>query len=396
MTDANQLPKIHTRLLERPLLAVIDSAATHSFISHSYLPAETTLKPATFGTHLAAMGSTMAVIGQAEIQVTIQERCFFISVLVAPKLRTPLLLGLPWLIREGAIIDFTRGVLYIGEHERITVPFVGGTKNTSTSNSSEIPPLKNGFPERYSQRFRETVRNHANVFAPLGGQLPQTKSIQHTITVTTKQAFRMPHYRYSEEKRREIDQQIKEMLAAQIIEPSTSAYNSPIVMAKKKDGSFRFCVDYRRLNSITEDTVQPIPRITDTLKDIGDATIFSTIDLRSGYWQIPMEPDSKKFTAFSTPSGCCYQFRVMPFGLKGAPGTFQRLMSQEVLTGYIDQFCKVYLDDVIIYSKTYDEHLHHIAKILERLDIHGLTAAPDKWHGSRPLPREIGRRERHH
>ena len=168
------------------------------------------------------------------------------------------------------------------------------------------------------------------------------------------------------------------MLADGITEPTSSPYSSPVVLAKKKSGQPRFCVDYQKLNSITEDYPQPIPNIPDALKDLGNAKIFSTLDLKSGYWQIPMEPASKKYTAFATPSGGSYQFRVMPFGLKGAPGTFQRLMSQEVLTGYIGKFCIVYLDDIIIYSRNIEDHLHHLALVLERLHIHHLTASLEK------------------
>ncbi|KAL7295776.1 hypothetical protein TKK_0010827 [Trichogramma kaykai] len=129
----------------------------------------------------------------------------------------------------------------------------------------------------------------------------------------------------------------------------------------------RFCVDYRKLNSLTEDTAQPIPRICDTLKDLGDSWVFSTLDLPSGYWQIPMDEKSKPLTAFATPSGGTYQFKVM-----GALGTFQCLISQEVLAGYMEDFCIGYLDDIIIHSKSYEEHLHHLSLVLERLNIHQL------------------------
>ncbi|CAB0043274.1 unnamed protein product [Trichogramma brassicae] len=125
---------------------------------------------------------------------------------------------------------------------------------------------------------------------------------------------------------------------------------------------------------------QQIPRISDALKDLGDAKVFTTLDLKSGYWQIPMDETAKPYTAFTTPTGGSYQFRVMPFGLKGAPGTFQRLMSQEVLSGYLNKFCIVYLDDIIIYSKDWSSHLEHLARVLERLSVHKLRCASDKVH----------------
>lgn len=112
----------------------------------------------------------------------------------------------------------------------------------------------------------------------------------------------------------------------------------------------RFCVDYRELNVITEEESTAVPRITDALKGLSQPKVFTTLDLKSGYWQIPLAPKDAEKTAFTTPDGTAYQFRVMPFGLKNAPATFQKLMAGEVLTGLLHRFCCVYLDDVIIYS----------------------------------------------
>lgn len=168
------------------------------------------------------------------------------------------------------------------------------------------------------------------------------------------------------------------MLAENVIEPCNSQYCSPIVLAKKKDEEYRFCIDFRRLNAITEDATHILPRIQDSLKELGKASIFPTIDLRLGYWQVPLHPDSRKLTAFAVPHGGTYQFNVMPFGLKNASITFQCMMSQVVLRGYINKFCIVYLDDIIVYSKTWEEHLYHLALIFERLQLHDLTCSLKK------------------
>jgi hypothetical protein len=140
---------------------------------------------------------------------------------------------------------------------------------------------------------------------------------------------------------------------------------------KKKDGRPRFCVDYRRLNTITMDEAASLPIIQETLRDLGQAKVFTSLDLTSGYWQVPLSEESKQYTAFSTPDGGLYQFRVMPF---------QRLMCQEVLSGHLRKFAMVYLDDIIIYSQSHDEHLKHLRLVLERLQIHGLCCAPQKCH----------------
>ena len=117
-------------------------------------------------------------------------------------------------------------------------------------------------------------------------------------------------------------QQIEEMLKAGVIEPSNSPYSSPPVIIEVPGKKPRFCIDYRRLNAITEDKPSALPKIHETIKNLGEAQVFTLLDLTSGYWQIPMNPESKQYTAFTTPDGACYQFTVMPFGLKTAPATF--------------------------------------------------------------------------
>lgn len=117
-----------------------------------------------------------------------------------------------------------------------------------------------------------------------------------------------------------------------------------------------------------------LPPIRELLHEIGPAKVFTSLDLRSRYWQVPMDENSRRYTTFSTPDGATYEFVVMPFGLKCAPSTFQKLML-EVLAGYVDDFVKIYLDDIIIYSKTREEHAVHLRLIFERLRMHGLRCS---------------------
>ena len=169
------------------------------------------------------------------------------------------------------------------------------------------------------------------------------------------------------------------MLAERVIEPTSSPYSSQPSIQTKKDGTKRFCIDYRRLNDLTIDAAQPLPVIHEALKDLGQAKVFSTIDLKSGYWQIPLHSASRKYTAFATPDGGQYQFRVMPFGLKNAPCTFQNIM-KEVLGAHWRRFVIAYLDDVIVYSNTIHEHLYHLALVFESLETYGLSCNLKKCH----------------
>ena len=136
-------------------------------------------------------------------------------------------------------------------------------------------------------------------------------------------------------------------------------------MVKKKNGKFRFCVNYKPLNDVTKKDNYPLPRIDEILDSLKDAKWFTTLDLASGYWQIKVKEEHREKTAFITKFGT-YEFKVMPFGLCNAPATFQRTMDK-VLKGIKDLFVMVYLDDVIIYSKTFNEHLKHIEEVLGRI-----------------------------
>ena len=162
---------------------------------------------------------------------------------------------------------------------------------------------------------------------------------------------------------------IADMEKQGVIQPSCSPWASPVVLlVRKGDGSYRFCVDYRKLNAVTRKDSFPMPRIDDVLDSMNGARFFSCLDQASGYWHVPVERSSKPKTAFVTSHGL-YEFNVVPFGLCNGPATFQRLM-QVILAG-LEDFCSVYLDDVVVFSRTIEDHTQHLEEIflrLERLD----------------------------
>ena len=178
--------------------------------------------------------------------------------------------------------------------------------------------------------------------------------------------------------RKKIEEMIQEMLERGVVTYSHSPWASPVVLVAKKDGTTQFCVDYRRLNSITRMDTFPLPRIDDSLDLLANTAYFTTLDLMSGYWQVGMDPESQPKTAFCSHSGL-YEFTVMPFGLCNAPATFQRLM-ETVLAGLARDKCLVYLDDILVMGKNFEEHLSNLREVFGRLRKAGLRLKPGKCH----------------
>ena len=192
--------------------------------------------------------------------------------------------------------------------------------------------------------------------------------------------------------RQEIARQIEKMQQAGVITPSNSPWSSPVVLVRKKDQTHRFCVDYRRLNSVTKADTFPLPRIDDLLDQLGWCRCFSTLDLAAGYWQIRVHPDSREKTAFATQQGL-FEFRVLPFGLTNAPACFQRLI-QQVLLGLNPtegpDFVAAYIDDIIIFSVDLKQHLEHLQLVLQRIMSAGLKLQPSKCHFMREEVEYLG------
>ena len=188
--------------------------------------------------------------------------------------------------------------------------------------------------------------------------------MKHSIP-TTGAPIRQQLHRVPESLKDTVKTEVNRMLEHDVIRPSTSPWSSPIVMVRKNDGSWRFCVDCRKLNSVTHRDAYPLPRIDATLDSLVGCKYFTTLDLASGYWQVALEESDKEKTAFSTLQGH-YEFNVMPFGLINAPATFQRLM-ECALAGLTNEQCLIYLDDIIVFSSSFVEHLQRLRNIFVAL-----------------------------
>jgi hypothetical protein len=197
----------------------------------------------------------------------------------------------------------------------------------------------------------------------------RTDKIYHDVVLEESKTIKQHPYRMNPLKQQYLKDEVKYLLDNDFIEPSQSDYSSPCILVPKSNGSFRMCTDYRKVNAVTKTDSFPIPRIDDCIDHVGRATYVSTFDLLKGFWQVPLTERAKEISAFVTPDGL-YQYKVMPFGMKNFPATFQRLING-VLSGL--NGCKAYIDDVICYSDTFSDHLHTIRALFDRLTDAKLT-----------------------
>ncbi|KMQ87188.1 reverse ribonuclease integrase [Lasius niger] len=226
------------------------------------------------------------------------------------------------------------------------------------------------------QRLHQFLRQELAAFETIRG--PTTR-IEHRIRLKTDQPIKQRYRPRNPAMQAIINIEVDKMEQEGVIEPSRSAWSSPVVIVRKKDGTHRFCIDFRRLNSVTEKDAYPLPHIAATLNKLRGARYLSTLDLKNGYWQVPLAPDSRHVTAFTVTGKGLMQFRTMPFGLHSAPATFQRLLDS-VLGPELEPNVLVYLDDIVVASQTFDDHLQHLAEIFRRLRDANLRLNAEKCH----------------
>ena len=216
------------------------------------------------------------------------------------------------------------------------------------------------------EELKQLIHEYEHLFPDIP---TRTDKIYHDVIVEDSKPVKQHPYRMNPLKRKYLQDEVKYLLENDFIEPSQSNYSSPCILVPKSNGTYRMCTDYRKVNSVTKTDSFPIPRIDDCIDKVGNSKYVTKFDLLKGFWQVPLTDRAKEVSAFATPNGL-YQYKVMPFGMKNSPATFQRLVNN-VICGL--DGCDAYIDDVIIYSDSWSDHLQRIRQFFDRLSKAKLT-----------------------
>ena len=235
------------------------------------------------------------------------------------------------------------------------------------------------WPEDQAGKAHSLLKEYHDIFSLEKRDTGHTNATKHKIVLKDPDTppFKECFCRILPPQLDEVRKHLKLMLDAGVIRPSNSPWCNAVVLVRKKDGLLHFCIDFRKLNSLTVKDSHPLPRICETLESLAWAAHYSTFDMNSGFWQVPMDEESKQYTAFTLGSMGLYECESMPFGLCNAPSTFQRLM-QNCLGELNLTYCLIYLDDEIVFSEMPEEHLWRMRVVFDRLREHGLKLKPSK------------------
>nr|CAH8870258.1 unnamed protein product [Trichobilharzia regenti] len=359
-------PKVVGYIGGKKCVMLVDSGATCSVVHSSCVPE--TFRP-TIGTHnlrlTTANGDCMQSQGLVLLPLKLGTLSLQHNFIISTRVPWQVILGVDLLEKLSGIIDCSHRTLILKD---CSIPFIvgndkehgtfgvqGDAKTEKQRMLTTIEPL----PSETAANFNKMLDKYEDCFDWDGKSPGRTKLVQHHIETGNAPPCRQPARRVPAHYQKELNRLVDELLEKNVIKPSVSPWASPVVLVKKSNGTLRLCVDYH-----------------DTFDALEGSNWFTTLDLASGYWQVEVHPDDRQKTAFIVQAGL-YEFETMPFGLVNAPATFQRLM-QTVLSDCIPGKCLVYLDDVIIHSKTLTEHLSDISEVLERMQTVGLKLNPSK------------------
>ena len=369
---------------------LIDTGASHSFVSLAFVrthqwPTEVRTRAMEVQTRLG----TQVLVDRfcPNRKVRIADRDLVADLTVLDMRSFDVVLGLDWLATHHAIVDCESHIVRFSYPDEISfifrgrrpgagIPIISALRAShmiTAGCSAYLASVVMAESEGSELRSIPIVSEYPDVFPEELPGMPPDREVEFCIELQpgTTPVARAP-YRMAPAELRELKVQLEDLLEKGFIRPSTSPWGAPVLFVRKKDGSFRLCIDYRELNKCTVPNRYPLPRIDDLFDQLQGSQVYSKIDLRSGYHQMQIRASDVPKTAFRTRYGH-YEFRVMSFGLTNAPAYFMSLM-HTVFTDFLDSFVVIFIDDILIYSRSQEEHARHLRMVLQRLREHQLYA----------------------
>ncbi|XP_043717547.1 uncharacterized protein LOC122665462 [Telopea speciosissima] len=396
-TSQKGLMYVEVHINGKPSRAMVDTGATHNFVSMEEAK-KLGLKVSKEGGWLKAVNSQARPIeGVARgVEMSIGTWKGTVDLSVVPMDDFQVVLGMEFLRRVKAIpMPFISTVCIMEEGAPCMVPTVQGTKEgpkllsamqlekgvkkgEDTYLAALLEEKENSPTEVLPKPVEKVLEEFKDVMPPeLPKRLPPRREVDHAIELEPgAKPPAMAPYRMSPPELEELRKQLKDLLDAGFVRPSKAPYGAPVLFQRKHDGSLRLCIDYRALNKVTIKNKYPIPLIADLFDRLGGARYFTKLDLRSGYYQVRIAEGDEAKTTCVTRYGS-YEFLVMPFGLTNAPATFCTLMNK-VFHPYLDKFVVVYLDDIVVYSNTLEEHVQHLRIVFKVLKDNQLYVKKEK------------------
>lgn len=369
----DERPYLEVDILGNLVCGLLDSGASRTIVGNlgwNFLrELDLKLDPSSKINCVVANGTNCSSIGCVSVPFKLMNKVEILDVVVVPELPHFLILG----------VDFWKIMQIIPDLRSDVWKF---------SDSCQVMSLQteNNLTIEQSQTLNDIIDDY---FSKTGSSsLGCTPLVEHEI-LCEAEPIKQRYYPVSPHVQKHIDAELDKMLKDEVIERSTSPWSSPVILVPKKDGSYRFCVDYRKLNSVTKKDAYPLPYVSAILDRLRGASYMSSLDIKSAYWQIKLSEKSKEFTAFTVPGRGLYQFRRMPFGLHNSPATWQRLIDR-VLGPELEPYVFVYLDDIIVISKTFEHHCELLRDIFRRLLEANLTLSRDKCQFCRLELRYLG------
>lgn len=377
--DNDPRPYLTVRVFGKEVKALLDSGASQTilgkeglWILHNF-PAR---MRDSVGTYVeTADAKRHKVDGVLNLPITLKGRTEHLNVLVVSSLQQALILG----------IDFWDCMHIVADVHHRQWDFASKPSPVCCSTIEGIKSEQHLKPEE-KQLLQDLIEQH---FKSEPETLGRTDRVTHVIDTGDARAIKQRYYPISPARQKLVDEELDKMLKLGVIEPSHSEWSSPIILLDKPDGSKRFCVDFRKVNLVTKKDAYPLPHVTSILDRLRDARYLSSLDIKSAYWQIPLEHSSKEKTAFTIPGRGLFQFVTMPFGLSNAPATWQRFVDN-VLGPELEPHVFVYLDDVIVVTSDFNKHLEVLTEIFQRIRAAKLTLNQEKCKFCIPELRYLG------